>query len=85
MDTPLSVFKKKVSKSIDKAFGDFLSDTEKLADMAPCSKEGHGHYQCNSALRLSKVLRKSPREIAKAIVKYFDLSLIHISEPTRPY
>src|SRR3990167_6076535 len=35
-------------------------------------QEGHGHYQCNSAFRFSKLLKKSPYEIAQAIVSHFD-------------
>lgn len=29
-----------------------------------------GHYQCNSAMKLAKLLKKSPREIAEKIVGY---------------
>jgi arginyl-tRNA synthetase len=38
------------------------------ADIAPCEKEEFGHYQCNSALRLSKVLKKNPRQVAQEIL-----------------
>lgn len=38
------------------------------ADIAPCEKEEFGHYQCNSALRLSKILKKNPRQVAQEIL-----------------
>ena len=40
---------------------------ESLAEMAPCHQEGFGHYQCNSALRLAKILKKNPRPVAQEI------------------
>lgn len=35
-----------------------------------------GHYQCNSALKLAKILNKKPREVAQAIIDRFDTSNI---------
>lgn len=72
METLLATFRKKVSDSISKAFGDALSSEEMIADMAPCMQEEFGHYQCNSALRLSKILKQNPRAIAQKIVDHFE-------------
>jgi arginyl-tRNA synthetase len=72
METLLASFKAKVACSISKAFGDLLSLEEQNADMTPCMQEEFGHYQCNSALRLSKILKQNPRAIAQKIIDNFD-------------
>lgn len=71
METLLATFQKEVTAAIVKAFGHELSPDQTLADMAPCAEE-FGHYQCNSALRLSKQLRQNPRQVAQKIVDHFD-------------
>ncbi len=75
METLLATFKAKVTDSIGKAFGDLLSVEEQNADMSPCMQEEFGHYQCNSALRLSKLLKQNPRAIAQKIIDNFDPSM----------
>src|SRR3989344_7622183 len=72
METLLRIFQRQVSLSIQKAFGSAIPKEDQEADIAPCMQEGHGHYQCNSAFRFSKLLKKSPYEIAQAIVSHFD-------------
>ncbi|HSX10707.1 MAG TPA: arginine--tRNA ligase [Chlamydiales bacterium] len=72
METVLSVFKKKVTDAMVRAFGDALSAEEAKSDIAPCAQEEFGHYQCNSALRLSKILKQNPRAIAQKIIDCFD-------------
>ncbi len=72
MDTIISDFRKKVTEAITRAFGNSLSKEQELADMAPCMQEGFGHYQCNSALPLSKILKQNPRAIAQKIIEHFD-------------
>lgn len=42
------------------------------SEVFPSPRE-FGHYQCNSSLKLSKVFKKSPREIAQKIVEHLDL------------
>jgi len=70
METLLSAFRKKVTGSIARAFGNSLSEAEQTADIAPCLEAGFGHYQCNSALRLSKLLKQNPRAIAQKIIDH---------------
>lgn len=41
------------------------------ADITQSTQEQFGHYQCNSALKLSKILRLNPREVAAKIVECF--------------
>ncbi|PCH55095.1 MAG: arginine--tRNA ligase [Legionellales bacterium] len=38
-----------------------------LADVTPATNAKFGHYQCNSAMKLSKILQLSPRDIAAKI------------------
>lgn len=71
METLITTFRKKVTDSIKRAFGDALTADEAVADMAPCLQEEFGHYQCNSALRLSKTLKQNPRAIAQKIIDHF--------------
>ncbi len=71
METLLAIFRKQVTDSIAHAFGEALSAEERSADIAPCLQEEFGHYQCNSPLRLSKVLKQNPRAIAQKIVDHF--------------
>ncbi len=66
MQTLLHILQERFTKATQHAFPD-LSLAESNADMAPCNQEGFGHYQCNSSMRLSKILKKSPREIALKI------------------
>ncbi len=47
---------------------------EVRADIAQSSDLQFGHYQCNSALRLSKELKRSPREIAQGIIAQLPIS-----------
>ncbi len=41
-----------------------------LPEITPSTQETFGHYQCNSALKLAKELKLSPREVAKQIVEH---------------
>ena len=62
MDSLLVFLQKLLTKSIRLEFED------QEADVALCAQEEFGHYQCNSALRLSKILKMNPREVAQKIV-----------------
>ena len=54
-----------------KAFPDV--DLGKL-EVTLATQEEFGHYQCNSAMRLAKIVKKSPRDIAQAIVDNIECS-----------
>jgi len=70
MQTLQDLLEKKTTAAIEKAFKAFSIDA--LAEIAQCVNEENGHYQCNSALKLSKLLKKNPRAIAEEIVSHFD-------------
>ncbi|NGX61138.1 MAG: Arginine--tRNA ligase [Chlamydiae bacterium] len=42
--------------------------SEKEIEITQATQEKFGHYQCNSAMKWAKVLKKVPREIAEAVV-----------------
>lgn len=75
MQTLLSLLQQKCTESLTRAFPQGLSSQEAQADLAPCAQEEFGHYQCNSALRLSKLLKLNPRVIAQKIIDHFDASM----------
>jgi arginyl-tRNA synthetase len=69
METLISILQEIVTKAISKTFTQFSSEK---ADIALCLQQQFGHYQCNSALKLGKILKKSPREVAQEIISNID-------------
>lgn len=67
MDTLLDYLQKEASAAIDREFKG-LGSEESQADVSVCAQEEFGHYQCNSALRLSKLVKLNPRVVAQKIV-----------------
>ncbi|NGX37408.1 MAG: Arginine--tRNA ligase [Chlamydiae bacterium] len=61
---------KKVEEALDKAYGGQLSDQRQLLipELTQSTQPEFGHYQCNNALKLAKVLKKNPRDIAQEII-----------------
>lgn len=53
--------------AIQKAFPELSSD-QNFAEVTIATTPAFGHYQCNSCLRLSKVLKRSPRSVAEAVL-----------------
>ncbi|MFN0064949.1 MAG: arginine--tRNA ligase [Chlamydiales bacterium] len=41
-------------------------------EVTPATNEKFGHYQCNSAMKLAREAKKSPRDIAMALAKWLD-------------
>jgi len=67
METILIFLQREANRAVERAFG----MTEE-AEIAPCP-EAFGHYQCNSAPRLAKVLKTNPRAVAEKIVGALEL------------
>jgi arginyl-tRNA synthetase len=84
METEFVALQKALSRAIERAFG---SQIDATADVAVCSQEQFGHYQCNSPLRLSKQLKLNPRQVAQKIIDALDpeaasaLSKVEIAGP----
>ena len=58
----------RLTEAILKSFEKKLSSKEAIADVANCLDENFGHYQCNSALKLAKILKDNPKKIADKII-----------------
>lgn len=74
METLLARLQHAMTLAIGRAFGDSLSFQEARSDVSLSTQEEFGHYQCNSALRLSKILKKNPRTVAEQIIASLDPS-----------
>jgi len=58
-------------ESIGQAYPDLdIKQIEASLDVSVSKQIGHGHYQCNSALKLSKLLKDNPRNIAQKIIPH---------------
>lgn len=77
MESLLGGLHRHLTRSIQAAFADALKPEEQEANIAPCEQEEFGHYQCNSALRLSKILKINPRAVAQKIVDHLDEKQIY--------
>ena len=68
--------KQKFSSAIATAFKerDLLGEEWQVAEVSSATNPQFGHYQCNSALKLAKILKENPREVAQAILSLVDLS-----------
>lgn len=59
--------------AIAQAFPELDSrQVESLADLTHSTQEKFGHYQCNSAMKLAKLLKLNPRTVADKIVSLVD-------------
>ncbi|NGX60397.1 MAG: Arginine--tRNA ligase, partial [Chlamydiae bacterium] len=73
-------------KALEEAFGEELADQKALLlpELTQATQAQFGHYQCNNALKLSKALKKNPRDIAKEIVSRLSSPLIDKMEIAGP-
>jgi arginyl-tRNA synthetase len=72
MESLLGGLHRHLTRSIRSAFADALQPSEQEANVTPCEQEEFGHYQCNSALRLSKILKMNPRAVAQKIIDHLE-------------
>lgn len=72
MSTVIDLLSQKFEKAIQKAFPD-LESLEGVLEVTRSTQEKFGHYQCNSAMRLTKALRQNPRAIAEKIIGGLEL------------
>ncbi len=70
----ISLIKEKATRAIANQFADEIADPMLLqAEITESTQPQFGHYQCNSALKIAKILKLNPREIAKQIADVIDL------------
>lgn len=53
-------------------------------EITPATQEKFGHYQCNSAMKWSKLLKQPPREIAQQVLDHLErgpFSLVELAGP----
>lgn len=70
MNSLLEIIKDLASLAVKDAFANDLSDISSFipAEITPSTQEKFGHYQCNSALKIAKELKTSPRSAAEKLV-----------------
>lgn len=52
------------------AFPQLDGQKDAVVEVVQSSQEKFGHYQCNSAMKLAKILQTSPRQVSEAIIKH---------------
>ena len=67
METLAKRFQAGATRAIQAAF----PEVDLPAEVTPSTNEQFGHYQCNSAMRLAKMLKMNPREVAAQIIDHF--------------
>lgn len=67
-------------QAIVAAFPDMVINSE-LIEVNPSTKPVFGHYQCNSAMKLSGLVKTNPREVAKRIIDHLAI----ISKEQTPF
>ena len=70
MQTLVHFLETELKRAFKKAF-----ELEREMEIVPCESEQFGHYQCNSALKFSKELKKNPREISQKIIEHLSPQL----------
>lgn len=73
MVTILNELSQLFREAISAAFKEVII-TPQMVEITHSTQEKFGHYQCNSAMKLTAILKTNPREIAQSIVTHLDLS-----------
>lgn len=90
MQTIAERLQNKIGTVLNEIFGDALQGEKHLLhpELTQATQAKFGHYQCNNALKLAKVLKKNPREVAQEIIAALspngDLPIIHKMEIAGP-
>lgn len=62
----------RVKKALLSAYGEAVSHELLEPEVEQSTNLQFGHYQCNNALKLAKILKTSPRAVAEKILSHFD-------------
>ncbi|MBS0628819.1 MAG: arginine--tRNA ligase [Verrucomicrobia bacterium] len=77
-----------VERALEKAYGEALADQPQLLkpEITQSTQPQFGHYQCNNALKLGKLLKRDPRQVAQEIIAQLsvDASIIRKLEVAGP-
>ena len=71
MKSTVAQLKTQIQRAMVAAFGEDLADTDPM--LVPTSNPKFGDFQANVAMSLAKLLKQSPRDIARQIVENLDL------------
>lgn len=86
--TIAELLQEKVEKALERAYGDALGDQPQLLkpEITQSTQPQFGHYQCNNALKLAKVLKRDPRQVAQEIIAELsgDTSIVRKLEVAGP-
>ncbi|MCH9609620.1 MAG: Arginine--tRNA ligase [Chlamydiales bacterium] len=80
MDSLIQVVECKLSDALRDAFPSLETEVE----VTPATQAKFGHYQCNSAMKLAKVAKMSPREIAMRWAEGLDREIFEKVEVAGP-
>jgi arginyl-tRNA synthetase len=72
MITTLHELTSKFYQAMTKSFPETPIDQD-MVEVTPSTQAKFGHYQCNSAMKLSGFLKKNPRDIANIMLKHLDI------------
>lgn len=78
MQSTLSLLRATFESAILAAFPQ-LAGTPLPLEIAQSSQDKFGHYQCNSAMKLAKMVQLNPRQVAEAILAKIDAGASHAS------
>jgi arginyl-tRNA synthetase len=74
MQSTFNLLLEKFRQATLKAFPELKNQGDIPLELAQSTQEKFGHYQYNSAMKLAKLLQKSPRQIAEQIVSNLEKS-----------
>ncbi len=83
MDPLIETVEDALTKAAYAAYPQVPAEELKMV-VTPATQGKFGHYQCNSAMRLAKGLKKAPREISQAIVDQLERALFEEVEIAGP-
>lgn len=73
MKSLVSLLYSKFQQATEQAFPELLSQGVAIpTEVTPSTQDKFGHYQCNTAMKLTKWLKQPPRKIAEQIVAALD-------------
>jgi len=72
----VDILREKFRSAISSIYPD-LQELESVLEVVQSTQAKFGHYQCNSAMKLAKLVQKKPREIAEALTGALDRNDAH--------
>ncbi len=69
LSSSLIPLKAQLETLFTRAIAAAFPESSQVAEVTESTQDRFGHYQCNTAMRLGKALKKNPREVATSIVE----------------